>query len=634
MSRNARLDAHRSIRTTEMARQPSAFLIAATMALLFVAGLALMLPDGASAVGELTFDECFGSAAPCINVPNKQLDGAWSVAMDPSNGALYATATTSKSILHFFSDAEGHLSYDGCISDDGSGGAGADAGSSANPFNVSEGLAIDSDRSAVFASSLTSNLVARLGAFPEGQIAYEGCISENGSGGACVAAKSEAGALNGPGQLALSPSGNMLYVAGGGHGGGVGLVSQLTVAPNGALAYGGCVSSDGTSGFCEDVPGGDSVLSNISGVAVNPVSAAVYTASPTDSDVSRFATDPGGQMHWRACVGQNSQAATCATVPGKPEPSPLHTVFGVIASPDGHSLYAISTEGYVSHLSVSDDGSIAWQGCVSDDGTRGCGDLPGSGTPLQEARGVAVSPDGKSLYVIGRSAVTSFSLDAAGVPSFQGCLSSNAMSGCTDMPGAPLEGGEQVAVSSDGRSVYLTGSSSGTLIHLRRAQPEPAPEVKPAPTTNATTSTATAIAQSVAAATHVFTAAELKASLLAQLVPNGKNAKLSKVKKSKGYAQSFKALVAGSLQLNWFFLPPGAHVSGAGKHKPKPKPVLFASGQAVFPSAVAKTVSIKLTTKALKLLGHRGTIKLTAKGTFTPKGATAVSATKTFQLKG
>lgn len=61
---------------------------------------------------------------------------------------------------------------------------------------------------------------------------------------------------------------------------------------------------------------------------------------------------------------------------------------------------------------------------------------------------------------------------------------------------------------------------------------------------------------------------------------------------------------------------------------------MFASGQAVFPSAVTKTVSVKLTTKALKLLGRSGTIKLTAKGTFTPKGGTAVSATKTFQLKG
>jgi hypothetical protein len=38
--------------------------------------------------------------------------------------------------------------------------------------------------------------------------------------------------------------------------------------------------------------------------------------------------------------------------------------------------------------------------------------------------------------------------------------------------------------------------------------------------------------------------------------------------------------------------------------------------------------------RRFKLLKHSGTVELTAKGTFTPKGATAGSATKTFQLKG
>jgi hypothetical protein len=48
----------------------------------------------------------------------------------------------------------------------------------------------------------------------------------------------------------------------------------------------------------------------------------------------------------------------------------------------------------------------------------------------------------------------------------------------------------------------------------------------------------------------------------------------------------------------------------------------------------ARPCGRRATTKALKLLEHSGTIELTAKGTFTPKSATAGSATKTFQLKG
>jgi DNA-binding beta-propeller fold protein YncE len=610
--------------------------------LLIVAALALALvslshPARARAVGELTFDECFGASAPCINVPNNQLSEPYGVALNGANGAVYVTSQGNSSVLHFFSDAEGKLGYDGCLSNDGAGGFCANANSGAKPFSEARGVAVDALRQAVFSSSLSSNLVAQLGAFPQGQIEYKGCISDSGSGGACGSTKSGGSPLDGPGPLAVSPNGATLYVGEAGHSAGQGSISQYFVAPGGGLTYGGCVSNNGSAGWCEDIPGNDnSVLDNVSEVVVNPVTAAVYTSSEINGSVSRFATDPGGQIHWRSCIGEQSTTGTCAGTPGGLE-SPLETAEGIAISPDGRSLYVASLGGAVSHLVIEPDGSINWQGCISDDGSRGCSDLPGTGTPLKEARGVAVSPDGENVYVTGKTAISSFTLDGAGRLSFQGCLSSDAMPGCTDMPGSPLSGGERVAVSADGGSLYVTGFSSNTLLHLMRAQPAPAPPppappvTKAAPgtttTTNTTTANATAIADSI-------TAAALKANLLAQLAPSGKSAKLSKVKKSKGYAQSFKALVAGSLQLNWFFLPPGAHVSGAGKHKPKAKPVLFASGQTVFPSAVAKTVSIKLTAKALKLLEHSGTIKLTARGTFTPKGGTAVSATKAFQLKG
>ena len=597
---------------------------------------ALALPDGASAVGELSFAECFGAAAPCMNLPsNKQLEGPYDIALNGANGAVYVTSRQSSTVLHFFSDAEGRLGFDGCLSNDGAGGFCANANSTAKPFSDVSGVAVDAARQAVFSSSSTSDLVTQLAAFPEGQIEYKGCISDSGSGGACGSTKSLGSPLNAPGPMAVSPNGATLYVGKAGSSAGEGGISQFFVATSGALTYGGCVSSRGSGGWCESIPTEDpAVLANVSQVAVNPMTAAVYTSSEINGSVSRFATDPGGQIHWRSCIGEKSTTGTCAGTPANLE-SPLEAAEGIAVSPDGRSLYVASLHGALSHIAIEPDGSIAWRDCVSDDGSQGCSDLPGSGTPLKEARGVTVSPDGHNVYVVGEKAVTSFTLDASGRPSFQGCLSSDAMPGCTDMPGSPLGSGERVAVTGNGGSVYVTGSASDTLLHFTRV-----PAVEPRPMGGeviggtTTTTTVGTIAKGVTTATHIFTAAELKAGLLAQLVPSGKNAKLSKIKKKKGYGQSFKALVPGSLQLNWFFLPPGAHVSAAGKRRSKPKPVLFASGQTVFPSAATRAVTIKLTAKALKLLGHRSRIKLTVRGTFTPKGGSAVSATKAFQLSG
>ncbi len=46
---------------------------------------------------------------------------------------------------------------------------------------------------------------------------------------------------------------------------------------------------------------------------------------------------------------------------------------------------------------AANPGQIAYDGCLGNDGLHGCLDLPGE--PLDAANGVAVSPDGGSLYV-------------------------------------------------------------------------------------------------------------------------------------------------------------------------------------------------------------------------------------------
>ncbi len=125
------------------------------------------------------------------------------------------------------------------------------------------------------------------------------------------------------------------------------------------------------------------------------------------------------------------------------------------------------------------------------------------------------------------------------------------------------------------------------------------------------------------------TRAQIQAGLLAQLSVKGKLAKFAALKKQKSYSYFFKALSAGVLVVNWYYLPPGAHLS----KKTKAKPVLFASGRLSFSAPGTKKLTIKLTGKGLKLLGHRKSIKLAATGSFTPPHQKPVVATTSIKLK-
>jgi hypothetical protein len=117
----------------------------------------------------------------------------------------------------------------------------------------------------------------------------------------------------------------------------------------------------------------------------------------------------------------------------------------------------------------------------------------------------------------------------------------------------------------------------------------------------------------------------IKALLLKALTPKGKPAKIAAILKHGGYSLSFKAPSAGKLTYSWYLVPKGAHLSAA-------KPVLIASGNARFGKLGPVTITIKLTPKGKKLLKEHRKLKLTAKGTYTPAGANAVSATKSFVL--
>ena len=444
------------------------------VALAFVA-VALGRPAAAQAVGELSYDACFGESSGCTFVAGGPLEGADSVAVSPNGGSVYVTGQTPNrgSVAHFFVGDQGRLGYDGCVSNDGSAARCADVAA----LIGASGVAVSPNSGSVYTANAgpmaaPGDLVHFFADRTQGQLTYDGCVSDDGSGGTCGSAGSAQPLLT-PTDVAVSPNGASVYAVSDS-----GTLSQLFANPSqGQLTYGGCISNDGSAGACGVAGNGmGTALHGAFRVAVSPNGASVYTANESGTNnggtlAHLFANPIQGQLTWDGCVSDDGSGSACLDVPGTG--TPLATPTDVAVSPDGASVYAVSFSGTVSHLFANPQGQLSWDGCVSNDGSGGtCADVPGTGAPLDGAFGVAVSPDGRSLYVASRTAssISSFSIAPGGQLTFQGCLSDNAIPGCVDPPGEPLKGADAVAVSPDGRSVYVTGSGNGTVAHFFRAQ--------------------------------------------------------------------------------------------------------------------------------------------------------------------
>lgn len=117
------------------------------------------------------------------------------------------------------------------------------------------------------------------------------------------------------------------------------------------------------------------------------------------------------------------------------------------------------------------------RGCLVDRSTssRGCGTaraLEGPG-PFMGSRAIAVSPDGRNVYVASSrsNAIAVFRRNpktgALGQPSgAAGCVAAKGASGCGEAIG--LNGPNSVAVSANGRNVYATARGSNAVTAFRR----------------------------------------------------------------------------------------------------------------------------------------------------------------------
>jgi DNA-binding beta-propeller fold protein YncE len=226
----------------------------------------------------------------------------------------------------------------------------------------------------------------------------------------------------------------------------------------------GCISQGGYGGCTNG-----HALDYASSVTVSPDGKSVYVAGGGVARLNRNTTtgaitQPAGSA---GCMSEGGYGG-CANGHG------IHNPSEVAVSPNGESVYVAASAGGVGRLNRNTTTGALTQppgtaGCINEYGDDGCAD----GHALRIPYSVAVSPDGKSVYVASgysgavarfvRSKTSGAISQPAGTA---GCVSETGAGPCAN--GRGLDGAQSVAVAPGGKSVYAASFNSNAVARLNR----------------------------------------------------------------------------------------------------------------------------------------------------------------------
>jgi DNA-binding beta-propeller fold protein YncE len=289
-----------------------------------------------------------------------------------------------------------------------------------------------------------------------------GCIHHTGVNRCAVGR-----AVTSPQDIAVSPDGRHVYVASfGSHAVAAFVRDPKTGRLEQLPGERGCVAHLG-AGPCSSAR----ALARPSALAISPDGRNVYVAASGSNALAVFARNrrTGALTQLPGAKGCLSQLAGGGCFDGRALNEPV----AVAVSPDGRRVY-VAGRRFPSAVAVltraASDGSLTQpagaSGCVAYQGRDGCA----SARAMRSPEDVAVSPDGRTVFVAAMrsNAVVVLRRSPQGLAQpagAAGCIAMGTAEGCAR--GRALEGPVDLASSPDGRSLYVAASESDTVASLR-----------------------------------------------------------------------------------------------------------------------------------------------------------------------
>jgi DNA-binding beta-propeller fold protein YncE len=396
--------------------------------------------------------------------------GSRAVAISPDGDNVYVASSNSDAIAVFRRDEDdGTLRQPGgrkgCISQGGLDGCASGVG-----LDGPNSVAVSPDGRSVYATSVDSDAVAIFERGPNGALSQApgdaGCIAEGGAGG-CRSGR----ALDAADVVVASADGQNVYV---GAFNGSAVATFARDAETGTL-----VQPPGPAGCISNFPGSGCAngreMIAIEGLAASEDGLSVYAAAAGSNALVILDRDPStGQL------SQPADASGCITdqeVAGCTLGRELEGANAVEVSPGDETVYVTSlfSNSITAFARTPADGDLAQlegtSGCIVYVVAVGCG----LGQAMSAPEGLAISPDGASLYATAfrSNAIDVLDRDTAGgalvqKPGKPGCAAVKTTPNCR--LGRLLGGAGSAAVSGDGRFVYATAFASDAVGVFERAQ--------------------------------------------------------------------------------------------------------------------------------------------------------------------